>query len=126
MPPAGSVPMGLFLADFHVFCEGAQPAHMSRHGAYWQGVEMDLSNQDLSMKPTDQIESWADLGFQLPPLPFGSVREDVYQGPGGWGFTSTAKIVDGVNIWGKTLHNGPETWREHDWEVVGSTVGDEE
>ena len=119
MLPPGAVPMGLLLANLHNYCESAQPDFMAQHGKFWQGVELDLSDQDLTKHPTDQDETWVDLGFTLPGLPFGTIREDVYEGPGGWGFVTTVRIENGSDIWEKALQDGPETERAHDWEIVG-------
>ncbi len=74
---------------------------------------------DLSKKPTDQAESWADMfnipdGTALDPTWACSMQIDVYEGPLGKGWTLTARARKDTTLMSKVWSFGTEA-RGTDW-----------
>ena len=120
LPPQARAASSL-LDRLHARLASHQATYMSETGKYWQGIAMDLdvANVDLSRRPTDQPNDWrwaADFPFvRLSAL----IRVDVYEGPAGWGYLTTAEIPGDQGSWVKALAEGPETWRTiNDWTWV--------
>lgn len=106
-----------------------QDSYLAVNGVYFQGLHshrgvVPRSNRadaptGLDDKPTDRPHTLRDFwnGNGLGSTPF-SIIINVYSGPYGNGFTVVVETVDGGATWQRTLHHGPETWREHGWLVV--------
>lgn len=108
---------------------GVQDDYAVTHSRrYWQGIVSSsippddgaLVNPDLTRKPTDQAERWLDVfigGRSLPSANWpASIRVDVYDGPGGTGWSVTVTYTKAGQTWSRTFHiAGPETWRESPW-----------
>lgn len=102
-----------------------QEAYRASRGRYWQGIKTPALTPlagapvapDLTLRPTDQAESWAAAGVPLPAQVEASIRVDVYQGPGGWGYVICLTIRTAVaETWHRCFNVGPETWRTHTWQ----------
>ncbi|MBK6639702.1 MAG: hypothetical protein IPG34_20080 [Rhodocyclaceae bacterium] len=83
-----------------------QDAYASAHGGrYFQGVAWTAAadgadtNSNLSLKPHDQAEGWADFGASLPSRVPAALAINVYNGPQGWGYTVTARVLLGGEVW---------------------------
>lgn len=107
------------LSDLSTFVQTRQATYLAGHGRYWQGVRTPLvvpadgatATVDLTRRPTDQTETWGDFGVTFPgPIPV-SVQIDVYNGPGGHGYTVTVVIRMSTETWRRTFNVGPEPWR---------------
>ena len=81
---------------------------------------------DLSKKPTDQAESWADMFTGPTALPGAwncQMQIDVYDGPLGKGWTLTGRATKLPTVMSKVWNFGPETWRETDWVETEVSTG---
>lgn len=95
----------------------------SRGGRFWQGLDThpvkpadgQPAPPDLDRKPTDQAESWRDLGIALPATTEISYRVDVYDGPLGRGWVFIAQFRVGTNVLTRAEARGPEAHRTLDW-----------
>lgn len=58
----------------------------------------------------------ATLGFSSP-----GIHE--YAGPHGVGWEFVVRLARGNEVWQRTFHHGPETWRARDWAVVAGSLG---
>jgi len=91
------------LAAFVPILDAKQATYFANHGRYWQGIrtppqipEDGLTvNVDMNVRPTDQAESWNDLGFSLPAKLEMSIEIYVHNGPLGHGYTGivTASLL---------------------------------
>jgi len=112
LPPRAAA-VGQALNHLHDRLEGHQTDYITRTGRYWQGIELELSlaDVDLGRRPTDQPEDWGwARTFPFTRLE-SLVRVDVYEGPGGWGYVTTAKIPGDQGSWRKALAEGLEAER---------------
>ena len=114
-----------------------QTGYLAQHGRYFQGiVTHDDAPGDggnvppgLDRRPTDQAESWRDVGAAplFPPGMEASAEVHVYDGPQGKGYAIIARMLndsvggDGL-VYARTWNSGPETWREHDWQPVVEAI----
>lgn len=106
-----------------------QDTYASNHaGRYFQGVRwvsLAATPSDggtvaptLSVKPTDQQETWSDLNLgALGSVPC-SLQIDVYQGPGGWGWVATVEVLFNGTRYSRSRNVGAEDWRTQAWHVV--------
>ena len=113
------------LADFAT----RQETYRTNRGRYWQGIRTPVVvpltpatvAPNLTLRPTDQAESWADAGVVLPAQVEVSIQVDVYQAPGGHGFVVCVFIrMSATETWMRCYNVGPETWRTHDWQQIRS------
>src|SRR5688572_17536421 len=100
-----------------------QPAFFSIYGRYWQGIRTHTTPPadgtktppNPEGKPTDQSETWKDLGLTLPEQTEASYSVSAYHSRAGHGYVIHADvIVVGVHH-RKSLNVGPDTWRTHTW-----------
>ena len=71
-----------------------------------------------AIRPSDQTESLASLGFEIPatmPCAFSVIP---YQSSVGWGFTLTAQVVDAGAVYQRVMNLGDEAYREADWHAL--------
>jgi hypothetical protein len=102
-----------------------QNTYFTNHGRYFQGlytnaVPVDPNElvPDLTVHPTDQIESWADANFTFPATMPARVWIDVYKGPQGYGWTLNAQVIVGTNTFIICVQGaGNETDRVYDWRI---------
>ena len=100
-----------------------QPAYRGVHGHYWQGVRMPLTipadrgklKMEKNQKPSDQEESWFDVGVKVPDTSLVSVAVHTYDGPNGQGYEVEGRMESGGSLWQRVAHTGVENWREQDW-----------
>lgn len=101
-----------------------QARYFAEHGRYWQGLPThsltptagDPLSTDIAMThPTDQAETWADIGAYLPDLMNVSLRVDVYESPEGHGYVVVAETMITETTWTRSINFGPETWRTATW-----------
>ena len=85
----------------------AQEFGKDQKGAYAQVCEDGrIEGDEKFVKPDD-----AALTF--------STRVDVYEAPGGFGYSVTAIAIDGKDTWERTKADGPEAaHRTHGWRKV--------
>lgn len=103
----------------------AQSTYFGSKGKYFQGIATnnapsDLAEvvPDLTKKPTDQAESWADVGITLKATLPVKFQVDVYDGPQGKGWTIGAEvIIDGKTYVTRVQGAGNED-RAFDWREV--------
>ena len=110
-----------------------QEAYALNHGGrYWQGIitptvppdDGASVPADYTLKPTDQLERWADVFKAADALPANipcQISVDVYDGPLGKGWTVTLRGTKAGNLYSKCWNVGPETYRAHDWTVTPVT-----
>jgi hypothetical protein len=111
--------------------------YFAAHGRYFQGlavinVDTELPNNpnsgsatvlevtlNANVKPTDQAESWSDLGFNFggTTLPM-AILIDAYNGPGGHGYVTTVYARWNGNWYSRSHNVGPEDWRTKAWRQV--------
>jgi hypothetical protein len=114
-----------------------QNAYFAAHSRYWQGVILvgltalpdNPNNGDAtvlevtpnaSARPTDQAESWADLGFNFGAqnrVPM-AIQIDTYNGPQGWGYVGTVYARWNGNYYTRSQNVGPETHRTIGWRQI--------
>lgn len=101
-----------------------QAIFLTNNGRYWQGLKTHVirpadgteAPPDATSTPTNEQTNWAAFaGVDLPATLPVSVRCDVYNGPQGRGFTATAEVKIGANVWERTVNEGPETGRTQAW-----------
>lgn len=109
-----------------------QETFFAARGKYFQGLwthsgeveQTDALNGDtvadrLTAHPTDQVQHWQDFignAFDALPLP-ARLRIDVYNGPQGWGWVATLRVLYNGNIYERSRNVGPETWRTQAWHL---------
>lgn len=110
-----------------------QEAYLNVRGRYWQGIVTPATIPtdgfalalDLSRRPTDQVERWADVAsawqVSWPATSTVQLQIDVYTGPQGKGWVFTARCMLEGRIWERAVNIGPEIASAHDWET--RTVG---
>ncbi|MCA1557683.1 MAG: hypothetical protein LC731_03980 [Acidobacteria bacterium] len=99
-----------------------QEAYRKQHGHYWQGLRThDKAPKDgekkagnKKRKPTDQSESWEDMGVSISDEE-ASFAVDVYDGAQGKGYTITAEFELDGKLYVRVLNFGPETYRDMPW-----------
>lgn len=114
------------LADLHAFLGSFQDAYLVANGRMWQGIQLaavvpDHENRTVPVlrRPTDYPDTWTGLGYSLPATMPGTMAVDVYQASDGWGYVTRASLMDGSNLWEKTVATGPEMLsRVKDWSVT--------
>ena len=110
-----------------------QAAYYAAHGCYWQGFithsaipadGVDVAPDRLLLHPTDQRETWVDVGLELPNIPF-AIKVDVYKGPNiteefptGEGYSATVYVRYQGTLYSRTAQHGPEIWRVEEWREV--------
>ena len=99
-----------------------QTTYFEARGRFFQGLvthsevpAADAAPDRAADHPTDQAESWLDMGG-LPPLMRSRLRIDIYEGPRGHGYTVMleARVADGT-AWSRRRNVGAETEREYGW-----------
>lgn len=104
----------------------AQDAYYAAHGRYAQGLDthstlpadgIEAAPDRSAAHPTDQAESWADLG-SLPAAMLSRLRMDVYESPQGHGYVVVSEVRIAGELCRKALNVGPETSRAHGWQGV--------
>ncbi len=105
--------------------QARENAYFNKHGRYFQGlltprtVRNTDGAPDLTRRPTDQAESWADAGFVLPASVPASIEIHVYDGPLGKGYTAILHYKVGGKEFTKARSMGPESARRtHGWKEV--------
>lgn len=100
-----------------------QAAYLARRGRYWQGLAthtllpadgLELPPDRLGTRPTDQPETWAEVGAMPAIMPM-SLTIDVYDGPQGQGYCATVRVTIGLRVWTRAQQFGPEAWRAFGW-----------
>ncbi len=101
------------------------PAVTRQRERYVQLRRQLLSSVNFADKPTDQKETWADVGIAtLADLPDKtgldalSVQIDTYDGPQGKGWQAVFSIELGGTTYQRTYNRGPEAYRDQDWVEV--------
>lgn len=109
-----------------------QDAYFAAHGKYWQGLRTfsltelpdnpadgDATVREVapirSTHPTDQAETWDDVGIDLGTTIPCALSIDVYGGPFGDGYVGTVWALWDGNVYTRAQNRGPETYRTYDW-----------
>jgi hypothetical protein len=87
-----------------------QDAHFSKEGQYWQG--------NPKKKPTNEKVDWDGFGLRKADIDDQEPEVHVYEGPHGHGYVLQFTRKKGDETYVKTVNYGPETEKEHDWELV--------
>ena len=104
--------------------QSRQDAFFAARGRYWQGIRTHAAlpvdgvdaAPDPDAHPTDQPETWADVGITLPAACAFSLEIHAYDGPGGHGYVVIATFRYGGNTWSRTWNVGPEPYRAALWD----------
>ena len=110
-------------APISTVIEQKQNDYFNQKGKFWQGIKtLDEPSEEAKdtkkkRKPTDVDEDWEDMGIPIPKKSKYSYQVDTYEGEQGHGYTTTIKYKDKGKIYMKVINNGPETYRERDWEL---------
>lgn len=105
-----------------------EAAYFASHGIYWQGIKShtvdpadgaDVAPDNLSTKPYYQSTSWADIGGFPATFP-ATVIIDQYNGPSGFGYVATLRVVINSNTWQKSKQFGSESYRDQNWVNLGA------
>ena len=100
-----------------------QPAYFAIHGRYWQSARTHTTPPsdgiptatNLTRRPTDETQSWADLGIVLPALTSAAYTVHTYRTRAGHGYVIHADvIISGVHH-RKSVNVGPATWLTQTW-----------
>lgn len=114
-----------------------QDAFFAARGRYWQGLRtfaltaLPNNPQDGSstvlevtplrtVHPTDQAETWDDVGINLGTTIPCALQIDVYDGPLGKGYVGTVWAMWDGDVYSRAQNRGPETWRTDDWRRLTS------
>jgi len=92
-------------------------------GRYWQGIRVTNSipadgneqSVDLTKKPSDQSESWQDVGVTLSSQISVSLEVNIYTGQNGRGYVVCGRVIESEVEYSRCVNVGPETYRNHDW-----------
>ncbi len=105
-----------------------QAAYLAARGRYWQGIRTHLvppadgtlAATDPNVHPTDQTETWADLGIDLDPTLEVMLEVDAYVSTGGQGyvFRATIRMQGGLETWQRAQNFGPDGLRTHGWRRI--------
>lgn len=101
-----------------------QTAYFNLKGKYFQGIKThDITpddgvdaDADLTKRPTDQIETWADFGVATFKEGF-SLEIHSYNGPLGPGFVAILSITKSGKTWSMSKNYGPEN-RDRAWTEI--------
>lgn len=116
------------LAGIQNSIQAHQDAYAKKHdGKFFQGL------RSHSVTPADGAEQRPDIGTRAPadqPEPYPAVirnamlpfalQVDVYDGPSGTGYTTTAMVVVEGQEWQRVDNEGAEEYRARDWAPVPS------
>ena len=112
------------IAAFLPILAAKQAAYLARTGgrSYWQGLETHVAtptggadaSPDLTRKPRDQSESWADEGYVVPSRSF-SFQVNVYSLKRWRGYELVCRFRDAGGTWQRVVNVGPEDYREQPW-----------
>lgn len=107
-----------------------QGTYKAAHGKYFQGLttasDATLPNntdagallvvpQTLTTAPTDQAETWNQVGIIIPGTLNCSMTVDNYGGPLGQGWVMTTRFQHTGRIFSRSVNFGPETYRDSPW-----------
>lgn len=112
--------------------QARQEAYLAAHGHYWQGIRStilepnhttadfaDTIPDNMSSKPTDQVETWMDF---LPEMNNTSIPAvfimDVYQSPQGSGYVAHVLARYNGTLYHRAQNVGPESFRTQAWHIV--------
>lgn len=92
------------------------PAVTRIRNRYWQGIRTatvaptagTAVAPDLTRRPTDQTEGWADFGATIPATLEVALTVDVYDAPLGKGWTASVEVKVGAEVWRRSRAVGPE------------------
>ena len=103
-----------------------QEAYFAEAGNYFQGLPThttppadgaQVQPDNLQATPADQPTLWPAEDFPPDGLPC-SVRLDVYAGGGVAGWTLTASVMIGGELWQRAIDSGADSSRAYDWRVI--------
>lgn len=113
-----------WLANRWATVQTKQAAYLAKTGRYFQGLRthtvlepadgVELAPDNVLVKPTDQVERWADV-ITLPATMPCVLRIDTYDGPAGKGYVATVRVKLAGSWWERAQQVGPETYRTHAW-----------
>jgi hypothetical protein len=109
-----------------------QDAYFASHGKYWQGLRTAVlsalpDNTDdgsttvreatptTNTHPTDQAETWTDVGIDLGTSIPMALQIDSYGGPFGDGYVGTVWALYDGEVYTRSQNRGPETYRTEPW-----------
>lgn len=92
------------------------PAVKAVRNRYWQGIRNPVVipadglkiAPDLTLRPSYQPESWADLGVALPATSEVSLEITQYVSPTGPGWALAVTVVYNGRVWQRSRAIGPE------------------
>ena len=105
-----------------------QSTYKTANNKYWQGIDCvpilpaDGTSQsaDLTVKPTDQVESWNDELITLTATLPVRLQVHTYNGPLGHGYDVVGTVKSENEIWSRCVSVGLET-RSYDWKLIETT-----
>jgi len=74
--------------------------------------------QSLNTAPTDQAETWNQIGIIIPGTISCSMTVNNYGGPQGQGWVMIARFRHSNLIYSKSTNSGPEAYRDSAWTQV--------
>ena len=102
-----------------------QSTYKTANDKYWQGItcvatlpaDGNEESSDLTVKPTDQAETWDDESISLAATLPVRLQVHVYDGPSGHGYDIVGTVKSGTEIWVRCVSIGSET-RSYDWRLT--------
>jgi hypothetical protein len=127
VPAAAMTRIQTFLTNVAAAVATKQATYFAAKGRYWQGRRCLLATPAdgataapvLTDHPTDQVESWADLGLNPGANLEVNLWCDTYIAPGGPGYVLGVEVWYSGQLWRRTQNfQGPESWRTTPWTDV--------
>jgi hypothetical protein len=115
-----------FMTNKFTLLQNRQNLYFTNKGKYFQGIftnaiptDPNELTPDLTVKPLNQAESWADIGITLPATMPVRLSIDTYDGPNGHGWDLRAWVIVGSNTYSICVNGaGNETWRSLSWKQI--------
>ncbi len=100
-----------------------QSTYKTTNNKYWQGIacvpilpaDGNEEASDLTLKPTDQTETWSDESISLASTLPVCLQVDSYDGPQGLGYVVSGVVIEDTRTYQRTVNVGPETYRTQVW-----------
>lgn len=113
------------IGDLRIALEPIQTSYRVVNRKYWQGLSTSSAipkdgievETERNKHPSDQIETWEDVGVLVPSMMPVSLEIHTYDGPQGQGYVIIASVEIAGRRWVRSVNVGMESWRMQPWQV---------